>query len=397
MLRLLRTASIAIVIATLAGCALGPTRTDEASDREAPTGSFTVRLIGERTLDHRLQFGGTIVGGLSGIDYDPAADVYYLISDDRSVFSPARFYTARLTIDEGGLDDVTLQTVVVLKQPDGTPYPVDASDSESIRYDPRTRSLWWTSEGARKLRGGRKPDRLIDPFVRRAGLDGRYLGEVPLHPMFHIVAEARGPRDNLVFEGSTLSTDGQALYVSMEGPLLQDGPMPTMTDGAWSRISRYDRDPLPAADGGFGALAAQFAYRIGPIPADHSLTSLYAQNGVSEILALDATRLLVLERALVLGAGWRIRLFEADLAGASDVGAIDSLIAPARPFVPMTKRLVLDFDTLGIRIDNLEGICFGPVLANGHRTLVLVSDDNFSALQKTQFVALEIIPREEAK
>lgn len=388
----LRTASIAMIVATMAGCASLSMRAEDAREREAPSGSFTLRLIGERTLDHRLQFGGTTVGGLSGIDYDPASNVYYLISDDRSVFSPARFYTARLTIDEHGLDDVTLQTVVLLRQPDGTPYPVDASDSESIRYDPRTGSLWWTSEGARKLRGGQKPDRLIDPFIRRSTLDGRHVGEVPLHPMFHITAEARGPRDNLVFEGSTLSTDGQSLYVSMEGPLLQDGPMPTMTDGAWSRISRHDR-----SGDGFGALAAQYAYRMGPIPSDHAWTSRYAQNGVAEVLALDATRLLVLERALVLGAGWRIRLFEADLAGASEVQAIDSLVAPTAAFVPMTKRLVLDFDTLGIHIDNLEGVCFGPVLANGHRTLVLVSDDNFNVAQKTQFVALEVVPREDTR
>ena len=280
--------------------------------------------------------------------------------------------------------------MVVLQQPDGTPYPQDASDAESIRFDPRTGSLWWTSEGARKLRGG-APDRLVDPFIRQAALDGRHLGEVPLDPMFRITAEDRGPRDNLVFEGSTLSVDAQSLYVSMEGPLLQDGAMPTMVDGAWSRISRYDRASRPTGDGAFGPLAAQFAYRIDAIPSDHAWTSRYAQNGVSEVLALDATRLLVLERALVLGSGWRIRLFEADLAEASDVRGIDSLAASGGGFVPMTKRLVLDFDTLGIRIDNLEGLCFGPTLTNGHRTLVLVSDDNFSALQKTQFVVLEVV------
>ena len=365
----------------------------EDAGHDEASGSIELRLIGQRTIDHRLQFGGTTVGGLSGIDYDPAADLYYLISDDRSVISPARFYTARLAIDERGFDDATLQTVVLFRQPDGSLYPVDASDSESIRYDPRTRSLWWTSEGGRKIRADR--NRLIDPFIRRAALDGGYLGEVPLAPMFRISAEARGPRDNLVFEGSTLSIDGRSLWVSMEGPLLQDGPVPTMTDGAWSRFSRYDRDPAPSADGGFGALAAQFAYRISPIPSNGALTSLYAQTGVSEVLMLDATRLLVLERALVIGAGWRIRLFEADFSAASDVKDLGTLVAgPDRPpFVPMTKRLVLDFDRVGIRIDNLEGLCFGPTLANGHRTLVLVSDDNFNPGQTTQLLAFEVVPR----
>ena len=57
--------------------------------------------------------------------------------------------------------------------------------------------------------------------------------------------------------------DGKSLWVSMEGPLLQDGPMATMADGAWARLSRHDRTD----DGGFGPLALQVAYRIAPIPA----------------------------------------------------------------------------------------------------------------------------------
>lgn len=41
-------------------------------------------------------------------------------------------------------------------------------------------------------------------------------------------------------------------------------------------------------------------------------------------------------------------------------------------------------------LDNIEGITWGPTLASGNRTLVLVSDNNFSGTQFTQFVALEV-------
>ena len=51
------------------------------------------------------------------------------------------------------------------------------------------------------------------------------------------------------------------------------------------------------------------------------------------------------------------------------------------------RELVLDFDELGIALDNLEGMAFGPDLPDGRRTLVLVSDDNFSETQVTQFLA----------
>jgi hypothetical protein len=354
----------------------------------APTdeGRFTLRLIGEQKLDHKLHFGGTTVGGLSGIDYDADADLYYLISDDRSQFAPTRFYTARLTIDATHFATVALQTVITLKRPDGSWFPPRGADAEAIRFDPQTRSLWWTSEGER---GG--PSRLTEPFVRRAALDGSHLDEVPLDPLFHISMEPRGPRDNLVFEGLSLSVDGRSLWVAMEAPLIQDGPMPTMHDGAWARFSRHDRN----ARGGFGAVQAQFAYPVDPIPSRGAWTAYRAQTGVSEILAIDATHLLVLERAFALGAGWRVRLFEATWSAATDIHSFEALIddmGRPLPFVPMSKRLVLDFDALGINIDNLEGLCFGPTLSNGHRTLVLVADDNFNPGQSTQFLAFEIVP-----
>ena len=378
----------------LASCApmvdhSGATSAPDASTQSA----FTLRLIGERRLDHRLAFGGTVVGGLSGIDYDPASDLYYLISDDRSVLSPTRFYTARLKIDEGGFSDAALQTVVTLLQPDGTPYPSfgsdAAADAEAIRFDRLTHTLWWTSEGERSIRKTRGQYRLNDPFIRQSSLAGRYIDEVPLDPMFRMTAEPLGPRDNRAFEGATLSVDAQSLWVAMEGPLIQDGRMPASDHGAWSRFSRYDRTPAQ----GFGPLAIQLAYPIDPIPAARALTLSHAVNGVSEILALDASRFLVLERAFALGAGWRIRLFEAEARLASDVKSVASLVERATEFTPMTKRLVLDFGSLAIHIDNLEGLCFGPTLSNGHRTLVLVSDDNFNPGEVTQLLAFEIVPR----
>ena len=49
-------------------------------------------------------------------------------------------------------------------------------------------------------------------------------------------------------------------------------------------------------------------------------------------------------------------------------------------------------DNLGIYIDNVEGMTFGPTLPNGHKTLVCVADNNFEILEKTQFLLFEILP-----
>jgi len=43
-------------------------------------------------------------------------------------------------------------------------------------------------------------------------------------------------------------------------------------------------------------------------------------------------------------------------------------------------------------LDNIEGISMGPVLANGNRSIVLVSDNNFADSQFTQFIAMEVVP-----
>jgi hypothetical protein len=48
--------------------------------------------------------------------------------------------------------------------------------------------------------------------------------------------------------------------------------------------------------------------------------------------------------------------------------------------------LLLDLDALGITLDNVEGMAIGPDLADGRRTLVLISDNNFSPAQFTQFL-----------
>ena len=87
-----------------------------------------------------------------------------------------------------------------------------------------------------------------------------------------------------------------------------------------------------------------------------------------------------------------MRLYEIDTSTASDVLALDTL-TPANHH-PANKKLVADFATLGLsRLDNSEGMCWGPPLANGRRTLVVVSDDNFNPLQITQFAAFEFIDR----
>jgi hypothetical protein len=154
--------------------------------------------------------------------------------------------------------------------------------------------------------------------------------------------------------------------------------------GALARISRFTRS---------GELLAQYAYPLDAIPAAPG-PGKAADNGVSEILAVSRHTLLVLERSAVQDAegAYRnyVRVYEMDTAGASDVRGVASLAGAG--YRPAAKRLLLDLGTLGIRIDNLEALSWGRRLANGHDTLMIVSDDNFSKTQVTQFLLFEVIP-----
>jgi hypothetical protein len=54
------------------------------------------------------------------------------------------------------------------------------------------------------------------------------------------------------------------------------------------------------------------------------------------------------------------------------------------------KKLVLDLSTLDIDLDNLEGMTLGPRLPDGSQSLLLVSDDNFTDEQMTQFLLFRL-------
>ena len=178
--------------------------------------------------------------------------------------------------------------------------------------------------------------------------------------------------------------------VITENALFQDGPTPTLTSGATSRITVYDRAS--------GVATAQFAYPLEKIQQAPVPEGQFSVNGATEILAVTDSKFLVLERSFSVGvAGNQVRLYEIDVSNATNVLNIASLTDANATRV--SKRLVLNFDTLKTQlggIANLEGITFGPKLANGHDSLVVVADDNFptaaSATDFNQFLVFEVLP-----
>ncbi len=190
---------------------------------------------------------------------------------------------------------------------------------------------------------------------------------------------------NQTFESLSLSPNSRSLFTAVEEPLALDGK--TTEDENRIRILRYeDRGP-----GGFEP-AEEFFY----------LTE-QGQN-VVEIVALSESELLVLERGFVPGQGNTIRVFRVSLEGAEDVSDEPSLAAPS--LKPVEKELLVDLaacpegdaESPGTQtnelLDNYESLALGPRLPGGRRSLLLQSDDNFSAGQVTRVVALGVENRQ---
>lgn len=324
-----------------------------------------------------IEFQGGGYGGISGIDYDPRAKLWAFISDDKSEHGPSHFFLGRLDVRPGKDCGPALTAMVPLRREDGETFPdrkagTEAADGEAIRFDPLGADLVWSTEG--------DFDHGYPPAIRRMKADGTPVERwaAPDALTFHDGGKT-GARKNATTEGISWSADGRSLWMSMEGPLVQDGPIPSVAEGGLTRLSRLDRS---------GKLVAQYAYRIDPVQVA-SLVGV-GDNGISEILTLDDHRLLVLERSGIKHAdghySYHVRLYLADVGGARDVSKVDSLLAT--PVRPVEKRLLLNFDRLGIRIDNLEAMAWGPRQADGARTLVLASDDNYDARQINQILVL---------
>ncbi|HEY6614556.1 MAG TPA: esterase-like activity of phytase family protein, partial [Vicinamibacterales bacterium] len=145
----------------------------------------------------------------------------------------------------------------------------------------------------------------------------------------------------------------------------------------------------------------EFVYHLEPVQRPTFAPS-FAFNGLVELLAIDDTTLLALERGFVANkekpdeSRCTIRVFSVTLSGATDVSAIESL-KEHQEIVPLKKTLVLDLSQaqglsqeLAPTLENFEGMTFGPRLPDGRASLVLVSDDNFSTVQRTWFLLFAI-------
>ncbi len=309
-----------------------------------------------------------VAEGLSGI-VRVAGDQYLAVSDLHA-------HLHRLAIE---VDPTTGQ---ILSARFGTPLPLTDSlgfdfpepdqgmDREGIIYDPSTGSVWIANE--------RTGSDTTMPSIAQHSLETGEMTDI-------VIASRQSPlyvfsniRTNLGFESLTRRPDGSEIWTANEQSLTVDGGPPTASEGAVVRLQRFDGALRPMA---------QYAYVTAPLSATTpSRIIQWGISGVVDLLALSGGALLVLERAVVGGPAGeptvRIRIYEVDFAGATDVSRrplASGLLDAAEPYIPVQKRLLIEL-TGGLRRDtgsnfNFEGLALGPRLENGDHSLILVADN----------------------
>jgi hypothetical protein len=363
-----------IVTCTLTACGVSP-QVMAAQRMFLP---ISLEFLGEYRLP-KGEYEGTTLGGISAITRDRSGDRYYLLSDDRSERSPARFYTARMEIQGEKLEKVSIEAVTTLKNANGETYAQGSIDPEGIALSPRN-TFFISSEGATKTG--------IAPFIGEFDRQGQLQQPLPLPTRFLPDGKnQRGIQDNLGFEAltlgvtSTLPDDPFRLFSANENALIQDSPTGKSAENRRVRWLHYGIDSI-----GSPILIAEHLYIIDEAPTTAQF------NGLTELLALEKEGyFLSLERTFGL-EGFGAKLFQVVNASATDTSRVASLSGDLEGLQirPLEKKLLLDLGTLGIDLDNLEGMVIGPRLANGDRTLLLVSDDNFNKNQVTQFLLFRL-------
>lgn len=366
---------------------------------QVPGLASSLRLAGEFAFPVLIESGildGQRFGGVSALAFDPSTGDLLGLSDDSR--TPRVFVLG--VSGEGASFRVDLKSSFPLEVAgDGArtagasgERPAGHEDDRPAALDPEGLAiaadgrLFVASEGLPNSRPRVQPG--IYEYSRGQFVRALEVPEKFIQPSDGPVV--RGVRANAAFESLTLTPGDRTLFTATESAVVQDGSAADFDHGAPSRIVQYE-----ARNGTF-VPRREFVYEVDAV-ARPDFTARFSINGLVELLAFSDTDLLSMERSYAEESADgrhmnRIRIYQISLQGATDVSGLGSLQG-ASGIVPVRKKLVVDFSALrglspALRsLDNFEGLTFGPRGPRGG-TLITVSDDNFSALQRTVFLLL---------
>ena len=231
-------------------------------------------------------------------------------------------------------------------------------------------------------------------IIRRLNVPAKFrIANPNADPNEELLKNTSGRQANRGMEGLAISPDGRMLFGMMQNALLQDN---ALTTGTTDRISVFTR--ILKIDLATGQ-TKEFIYKL-----DKSNRG----QGVCEILAINDHEFLVIERdnrSFIAAAGPSRPeskvIYKIDLTGATDVSGLEGISASTLPagVIPVDKKLFINLlePTFGLDQDNsnaipekIEGLAWGPDLADGRHVLYVISDNDLDPNRATQIYAFAI-------
>lgn len=329
------------------------------------TNIIKLRFIDEYVIPANTIYKNTLVGGLSGIDFHD--NQYYVVSDDKKNL---RYYNLKIDFNKHKINQVLITNITHLNLN-------KIYDLESIRV--QKNHILITSEG--------NSDEISTPSILKVDFKGNLFQEISSKNTFKNLT----PRHNGTFE--SLSVNNNYYFTAMELPFKEDGNEPSLKKGKYPiRISKINKKT--------NELENQYAYMLDKIPRDSKPSGKFLVNGLTELIQVTKNTFLTIERSYASGhkdGGNNVKIYQIDISNASDITKINSLTNTK--YTPVKKELMFDFEWIRgkltkEKVDNIEGITFGPKLENGNKSLIVIADNNFNKFSKqlNQIIIFEVIP-----
>ena len=336
-----------------------------------------------------------MLGGISAMEYTGRDDLYIAVPDrgplDGAVQWQCRFNLMEIKIPKTGKGPIAFKTVktTILSDEEQRPFTGSAaqyqpSSSSAGRLDPEAVRLG--ANGNIYLSDEYGPHlfemRMDGSMVRRLPVPSRYLIKNPgLDKADENGKNNWGRSCNRGMECLALSPDKTLLYGLMQSPLLQDSLRDENCKpyGLNCRLIEFD-----IATGS----NREFLYQL-----DNK------SNKLNEILALNDHEFLVIERDGTEGAAAVCKQIKRiSLQGASEIQCLSRLPGCRLPrnVRPVKKATFIDlldpkFGLVGESMpEKIESLTFGPDLADGRKTLLVVSDNDFVKEKPTMIYVFAI-------
>ena len=330
---------------------------------------------------------GIQIGGLSSLYFDEDTNTLFSITDDKGQLGGPIIHHFSVSLTNSGLA-IQPSGLTKLVDKDGTNlYPEEIIDAEA--FDQLANGNWLVAS-----EGIDVENYFSLPMLYEFSEEGRLVGRTEVPKKFLPKQSDKsnfGIRPNDAFEGLSLSPDNKHLFLMNEKALLQDGEVSDQTQQSVVRIVHKQQE-----EEGY-SYHAEYAYELSKLPNPLASDVVEGFLSISDILTVSSSKILVVEKSFLTTPDIRntVRLYLASITDkTTQIQNIEALAEAS--YSAVDKTLWTDLDDYAQeegfpKLDNVEGIIWGPLLANGNQTLLVVTDNNFSKRQKTLIYAFEVV------